>query len=257
MNLTNRKGDTMISVVCPFYNEESILDAAVRNMLANLKSLPEAWELVIVNDGSLDHSLDIARRIEAESPTLRVISYPTNRGRGYAIRTGVANARGDTVVTTEIDLSWGDDIVHRIVEVLQLEDRRFRAARDEVERGARVRRVRDPRGCSALAHAFGEAPRPERDRFREELARGTEAGEVRVLAHRGAGAPFVPELNQRIKDVAQSEGATLVDLFGWTEAQFAARMAGSARRASSIGARTSTSMISFQARSSQCSTTVR
>lgn len=105
----------MISVVCPFYNEEAILEKSVALMLRNLETLNQEWELLIVNDGSKDGSLEIARELECCHPRLRVLSYPVNRGRGYAIRTGVAQARGELVVTTEIDSSWGDDIVPRIV----------------------------------------------------------------------------------------------------------------------------------------------
>lgn len=109
----------MISVVSPFYNEEAILEASVGLMLRNLSSLPDAWELILVDDGSRDGSLEIARRLELEDPRVRVVSYPVNRGRGYALRTGVAKARGDLVVTTEIDSSWGEDIVHRLVSALK------------------------------------------------------------------------------------------------------------------------------------------
>lgn len=76
----------MISVVCPFYNEEAILEASVRLMLKNLESLPDEWELLIVNDGSRDRSLDIAQQLARENSRLRVLSYTPNRGRGYAIR---------------------------------------------------------------------------------------------------------------------------------------------------------------------------
>jgi len=106
----------MISVVCPFYNEEAILEKSVELMLKNLEKMGEKLELIIVNDGSTDGSLEIALRLEEKHPHLRVISYPINRGRGFAIRTGVAQARGKIVVTTEIDSSWGDDIVSRIVQ---------------------------------------------------------------------------------------------------------------------------------------------
>jgi glycosyltransferase involved in cell wall biosynthesis len=105
----------MISVVCPFYNEEKILETCVISMIRSLDSLADDWELIVVNDGSTDQSLEIARALEPQHPQLRVISYSSNRGRGYAIRTGVQAAKGDIAVTTEIDLSWGDDIVHRIV----------------------------------------------------------------------------------------------------------------------------------------------
>lgn len=106
----------MITVVCPFYNEEAIIEASVKLMLKNLETLSEEWELIVVNDGSRDDSLAIVRTLEERYPRLKVLSYARNRGRGYAIRTGVDQARGDIVVTTEIDSSWGDDIVHRIVD---------------------------------------------------------------------------------------------------------------------------------------------
>lgn len=109
----------MISVVCPFFNEEAIIEESVRLMLRNLADLPEPWELIIVDDGSRDRSLARARQLEVEHPQLRVLSYPVNRGRGFALRTGVAQARGDIVVTTEIDSSWGDDIVARLAAELR------------------------------------------------------------------------------------------------------------------------------------------
>ena len=107
----------MISVVCPFYNEAGIIETAVRRMLANLATLDRPWELIIVNDGSTDNSFALAHALEPENPQLRVIGYAENRGRGFALRTGIIAARGDLVVTTEVDCSWGDDIVYRIVKV--------------------------------------------------------------------------------------------------------------------------------------------
>ena len=84
-------------------------------LLSQLSSLDGEWELIIVNDGSRDGSEEIARRLERTSPRLRVLGYPHNRGRGHALRTGIAAARGDLIVTTEIDLSWGSTIVQDLV----------------------------------------------------------------------------------------------------------------------------------------------
>ena len=109
----------MISVVCPFYNEEAILEKSVELMLHNLEKLEEKWELIIVNDGSKDSSLKIAKELEKGHPKLKVYSYTFNKGRGFAIRTGIAHAQGEIVVTTEIDSSWGDDIVYRIIQAFK------------------------------------------------------------------------------------------------------------------------------------------
>ena len=109
-----------ISVVAPFYNESSIIGESVHEMLRQLESLDGEWELVVVNDGSTDNSAEIVREIAAAyNKRLRLIEYPCNRGRGYALRTGINSARGDIIITTEIDLSWGQTIVNELVEAMR------------------------------------------------------------------------------------------------------------------------------------------
>ena len=108
-----------VSIVCPFFNEATILEQAVRGLVERLASLGGTWELIIVDDGSTDGSREIAARLAAEHPKLRVLGYRHNRGRGFALRTGIAATRGDLIVTTEIDLSWGDTIVHDLVGALR------------------------------------------------------------------------------------------------------------------------------------------
>ena len=105
----------MISIVCPFFNEERVIEGSISLMLQNLESLEVDWELIIVDDGSTDQSLFMAKDIASKNKRLKVCGYDVNRGRGYAIRHGVARAVGDIVVTTEIDSSWGDNIVHNLV----------------------------------------------------------------------------------------------------------------------------------------------
>jgi glycosyltransferase involved in cell wall biosynthesis len=108
-----------VSVVCPFFNEAEIIDRALRTLLERLARRTDRWELIVVDDGSTDGGGATARALAARFPALRVLGYRDNRGRGYALRTGIAAARGDVIVTTEIDLSWGEDIVDRLVDALQ------------------------------------------------------------------------------------------------------------------------------------------
>ncbi len=109
----------MISVVCPFYNEQIILAKALDRMLGNLQQVQEPWELIVVNDGSVDDSLAIAQEKAAQDSRIKVVSYEKNQGRGHALRTGIDAAKGDIIITTEIDCSWGDDVVAKLAGALQ------------------------------------------------------------------------------------------------------------------------------------------
>lgn len=106
-----REATLALSVVCPFFNEEGIIREAITALLARLGELDVDWELIVVDDGSTDGSREIAASIARSTPNLRVLSYRFNRGRGHALKVGIAQARGSFIVTTEIDLSWGEDIV--------------------------------------------------------------------------------------------------------------------------------------------------
>lgn len=110
-----------VSVVCPFYNEEAIIREATAAMVAKLTECFEDWELILVDDGSTDNSLRTALdyRDSAQLKNVSVISYQPNRGRGHALRQGIDSARGEIIVTTEVDLSWGEDIVPRLFDALQ------------------------------------------------------------------------------------------------------------------------------------------
>jgi len=105
----------MVSVVCPFYNEEAIIATAIHTMRSALERMDEPWELILVDDGSRDHSRALAQQATAHDTRIKVVGYAVNQGRGEALRYGIAHATGDIVVTTEVDLSWGENIVARLV----------------------------------------------------------------------------------------------------------------------------------------------
>lgn len=101
---------TLVSIITPFYNEAATLPivlerAAVAPMPAGMRR-----ELVLVDDGSSDGSRAVAADFVGRNPTLaRLITLPRNRGKGAAMRAGIAAATGDIIVVQDADLEWDPD----------------------------------------------------------------------------------------------------------------------------------------------------
>lgn len=105
----------MISVVIPIYNEEEILcllhDAVTRAM----HELGDSWEVVYVNDGSKDSSLDLLRRLQADDPHVVVADLSRNWGHMGALHAGLQTARGAAVVLMDGDLQDPPEVVPKMV----------------------------------------------------------------------------------------------------------------------------------------------
>ncbi|HOO76639.1 MAG TPA: glycosyltransferase family 2 protein [bacterium] len=108
-----------LSVIAPLYNEEEGIAENTRKLLRVLKECGRTWELILVNDGSTDGSLGLLKPLAVAEEHLNLITYPVNRGRGYALRQGFAAARGRFIVTTESDLSWGEGIIEKLYRALK------------------------------------------------------------------------------------------------------------------------------------------
>jgi len=107
-----------LTILSPMYNEASNLENTVARIRETLSDFDKPWELLLVDDGSTDDTLLAARELEKKIDNLRVVSYPVNRGRGRALRTGFRYARGRYVVTIDFDLSYSPDHILKIYEEL-------------------------------------------------------------------------------------------------------------------------------------------
>jgi glycosyltransferase involved in cell wall biosynthesis len=93
--------DFLLSVVMPVYNEQATLRAIVEAV----RAVPIRKELILVDDGSKDGSRAILTDL-AGLPDVRLILHEQNRGKGAALRTGFAAARGDVVLVQDADLEY-------------------------------------------------------------------------------------------------------------------------------------------------------
>lgn len=95
-----------VSTVLMIFNEEGNVEPLVRDILAVYDSAPLDGEVLMVDDGSRDASGAICDRLAAEDPRAVAIHHGTNRGRSWAIRTGIDAARGDVVVIMDSDRQY-------------------------------------------------------------------------------------------------------------------------------------------------------
>src|ERR1041385_3264727 len=95
-----------ISAVLPAFNEEDNIEKATTQMAAVLRSLElRDWEVIVVDDGSVDRTGEIAERLIGEYPEhLRVFHHKPNRGYAEALKTGFSNARCQLFFFTDSDL---------------------------------------------------------------------------------------------------------------------------------------------------------
>lgn len=105
-----------ISIVAPVYNEEAILHELYRRVAETMDALGESWELVLVNDGSYDRSLEIMHELHEKDPRVKIVSFSRNFGHQIAITAGMDYAQGDAVVIIDADLQDPPDVIAELIK---------------------------------------------------------------------------------------------------------------------------------------------
>ena len=106
-----------LSLVIPAYNEADRLGTGLQRLMD--EASPDTTEIVVVDDGSSDGTADVARALLTAWPAHAVVSLPTNRGKGAAVRVGVARARGDAIGYVDADMGTDPKDLKLLVEALE------------------------------------------------------------------------------------------------------------------------------------------
>src|SRR5438128_10071382 len=93
------------SIIIPAYNEGARLDATLNKVLRYIAQQKWDAEVLVVNDGSRDNTVEIVQEHMQKNSMLRLIENPGNRGKGYSVRNGMMHARGEVLLFTDADLS--------------------------------------------------------------------------------------------------------------------------------------------------------
>lgn len=140
-----------LSVVIPVYNEEKTLQTLLSAVDA-VSLDPVKKEIIVVNDASSDKTSSILEKAKKQIKDLRVITHEKNRGKGAAVRTGMAAATGDYIVIQDADLEYDPQDLIKLLKPIQ-------EGKTQVVYGSRLQRLPHLRGEESrpkfLLHYFG------------------------------------------------------------------------------------------------------
>jgi glycosyltransferase involved in cell wall biosynthesis len=109
------------TIIVPSYNERDSIGQVVESLLTCLKE-SSPYELIVVDDGSTDGSVEVAARLAQRYPHVQVLTHPYNRGYGAALKTGIRRMSTDLVVITDADSTYPNECIPALLEVAQEAD---------------------------------------------------------------------------------------------------------------------------------------
>jgi glycosyltransferase involved in cell wall biosynthesis len=108
-----------LSIIIPMFNEAENAESTLNRVEEALVSFRGIYEIIAVNDGSLDNTLGILNKLAEKDGKLKIVSYPKNIGRGMALRRGFQESRGEMVVSIDADLSYDPHYIFDLVGALK------------------------------------------------------------------------------------------------------------------------------------------
>jgi len=103
-----------LSIIIPAYNEEKRIPETLKKIKAYLKNQSYSWEIIVVNDGSKDNTAQVVQGIALQDENIRLIDNKKNNGKGYVVRQGLLEAKGDYRVFMDADNSTSVDHVEKM-----------------------------------------------------------------------------------------------------------------------------------------------
>jgi len=97
--------EPMLSLIIPLYNEAACIEGNLRTVQTYLETTKWEHEVLLVNDGSTDQTAAIVNQVARDNPRVQLITRAKNHGKGYAIRQGMSQAKGQYVIFTDADLA--------------------------------------------------------------------------------------------------------------------------------------------------------
>jgi dolichyl-phosphate beta-glucosyltransferase len=112
-----------VSIVIPAYNEQARLPATLERVIAYLAGKHfEFAEIVVVDDGSRDGTAKLVEIWQRDHASIRLVRNPGNRGKGFTVRHGVFESKGEWILTTDADLSAPIEELDKLIAAVEREN---------------------------------------------------------------------------------------------------------------------------------------
>jgi glycosyltransferase involved in cell wall biosynthesis len=107
---------TIISIVIPAYNEGEVIERTIEEVDATLRTCDVGWEIIVVDDGSTDGTIDRLRNVVGRNPKVRALRLSRNFGKEAAILAGLEASLGEAVVTLDADLQHPPALIPEMIQ---------------------------------------------------------------------------------------------------------------------------------------------
>lgn len=104
-----------ISIIAPCYNEEETIEPFLRRIEEILTQINEPYEIVFINDGSRDNTLNVLLNAKQNFKNIRIINFSRNFGKEAALTAGLDKARGETAIPIDVDLQDPPELIKELV----------------------------------------------------------------------------------------------------------------------------------------------
>ena len=111
-----------LSIIIPVYNEEK----TIRHVINKVSEIDYNidTEIIIINDGSSDKTFNELNKFKKKFKKLKIISYKKNKGKGYAIRLGIAKSKGNIIVIQDADLEYSPNQIPYLISPLMMKQKK-------------------------------------------------------------------------------------------------------------------------------------
>ena len=111
----------LLSIIIPCFNEELVIAETYRRLTGVMKSLNHDYELIFINDGSKDHTIDILQDLATKDAKVKILDFSRNFGHQCAVTAGLNHCIGDAAVIIDSDLQDPPEVIVEMLEIMQRE----------------------------------------------------------------------------------------------------------------------------------------